>query len=156
MDEDHARYAKLLASSTNEGTSFGLSSQRHVCAVCRKPRSSWYQNCHPIAPGQEAEPGICSRPKCAKLKEQLAYFHGHQTIIVEVHNHYHPSHGSETASVEGSRAEMAGESSVKGRAELPNDFRRIPYMRRYWTSQLPTIWEGAPPANFSRKPILHD
>jgi len=134
--------------------------QRHICVACRKPRSTRYQECHPITLGQEPLPGICSRPGCAELKEELAlsFF---KTIIVQIHNHYGSSHQSETASAENNVVELAGESSIMGRPELPGDMLFLPYPQspprrpqRPSTGRLPTIWEDAPPVNYSRKPVL--
>ncbi|EHY57087.1 hypothetical protein ABEF92_003886 [Exophiala dermatitidis] len=41
---------------------------RHRCALCRKLRSSAYQRDHPIAPGEQPTPGVCSRPECSAQK----------------------------------------------------------------------------------------
>lgn len=65
----------------------------HFCSLCGKPRSASYHARHPVRPGEQPVPGICSRPQCVRAKKN------HPSnpsvppvikVICEVHHRYDP------------------------------------------------------------------
>ncbi|KAH8798381.1 hypothetical protein F5884DRAFT_869032 [Xylogone sp. PMI_703] len=69
---------------------------RYLCALCEKPRSSKFHSRNPYVPGAIPAPGICSRPKCAKVKKALQQERASQAIVqvLEIHHHYHYGTGA--------------------------------------------------------------
>jgi hypothetical protein len=126
---------------------------RHICSLCGKPRSSTYHKRHPIAPGQTPEPGVCSRPRCAKAVTEMLLAKSPCPVYEIHHHHYHhTSSGTEAPSPINIAAELPGESSLADRIELPGDST---YVKRYGPGYLSLIQdESPPPVNRSNKPTL--
>jgi len=185
---DHQRSSTLRHSQQ-------LTTAKHICSLCGKPRSKRYHDQHPLRTGQVPEPGICSRSKCATAVDKMMR-PACQVIICETHYHYHstsgleespPSYtaeelqlpdntvpslrrsswvsspvqegssplnltsGSEETPVNYTAAELPGESSLKGRVELPDNMCS---RRRTFRGLSPIPEESPPPVNFLRKPTL--
>lgn len=67
-------------------------STRHVCINCGKPRSRRYHMTHPVRPGEQPSPGVCSRTSCLRaLRDShlLASPRQSQLVVHEVHHYYH-------------------------------------------------------------------
>jgi hypothetical protein len=154
---------------------------RHMCSLCGKPRSSSYQKRHPIAPGQTPEPGVCSRPRCAKAVADmlLAKSPCSGVVVHEIHHYYHistdaeaplatksaelpsptkcveapsPTKSTEAPSATKGAAELPGKSSLTGRTELPGDYK---YVEGYGPrNPCPTQEESPPRVNILNKPAL--
>ncbi|KAF8856245.1 hypothetical protein BDZ45DRAFT_791369 [Acephala macrosclerotiorum] len=90
MSHEHRRRSRSAQYSDSLPRSLNQSNPRHLCAICEKPRSSRYHERHPIGGGQAPEPGICSRPKCAKIGDAIRREPPPQVIIqvCEIYNHY--------------------------------------------------------------------
>ena len=64
---------------------------KHSCSLCGKSRSKRYHNQHPIKVGQVPKPGICSRPKCAKVIGETTRSANQVTIYENHYHHYYYS-----------------------------------------------------------------
>lgn len=70
---------------------------QYICRCCKKPRSRTYQALHPIQPGEQTQPGICSRPSCSGRQQGLYMLNPQQTPVIEhhVHHYYHRTSSGE-------------------------------------------------------------
>jgi hypothetical protein len=91
MDRQRSSHFGYSQQSTPSSTSL---TPRHICSLCGKSRSKRYHDQHPLLLGQAPEPGICSRPKCAKTVNEMLR-PPCPVIIYEIHHHYPSSSGLE-------------------------------------------------------------
>ena len=128
---------------------------QHICSICGKARSSTYQAQHPLAPGDAPIPGVCSRPKCARVGFSAMPMESPlpSVIIYEIHHHYHISSTSSPSIV--ALVELPEEEVLCRRAELSGE--EVPNIEGYLARRLPLFLEEPPPPpvrNWS-KPTIH-
>ncbi|OQU97159.1 hypothetical protein CLAIMM_03135 [Cladophialophora immunda] len=124
-----------------------LPTVRHRCALCRKLRSSAYQRDHPIAPGEQPTPGVCSRPGCSAQKRAWSLSKRPPPMMVlEVHCYIYgnpsPDNSTETpltvelpATEQGRRKELLHggyekSSWVQNNTNLFEDKQQVPWVNR--------------------------
>jgi hypothetical protein len=133
--------------------SFGRGNRIHVCALCGKPRSTRYRTSHPSTPGQIPKPGICSRPTCLSFQKRES--EGDESppkIYFEVHHYYH-NYKARINPIDA--AEMSGQSSSTGRAEMIGDLQYGLISQKNVPGSLFLIRdEPPPPVNTLTKPIV--
>lgn len=78
-------------------------------------------------------------------------------VVIEIHNHYYACQNPEAHFTTTHVAEVAEESPLNERAELPGDISFIPYLQRHGTGRLsPIREESPPPVNRFTKPIVRN
>ena len=121
--------------------SISQQTSEHICSLCGKHRSSRYSKLHPLAPGQAPEPGICSRPKCAKAVNEILMRLPCRPIVYEIHHHHHSSAGLEELP-----------PGYTAEARHPDN---TPYLTRHSSRGLSPIREEPSPMNISPEPEEH-
>lgn len=114
----------------------------HRCVLCRKLRSTAYQRDHPIAPGEEPIPGVCSRPACSARKRAWdASKKPSQVMVVEMHCYIYNYDCPDQSTDAPLTVELPGEE--KGwRKELPHG----DYWKSTWTQKTPSAFNDMPKA----------
>lgn len=126
---------------------------RHRCALCHKLRSSAYQRNHPIAPGEEPIPGVCSRPGCSAQKRAWSPTKNPPLVMVlELHCYVYENHLPHNSTEPPLTVELPG--AEQGRRE---ELLRGDYGLSTWTPTYPNTFEGqqqAPWVNRMTKPTF--
>ena len=135
MDRER-RPCRISRRFTVPPSSIGQWTPEHICSLCGKHRSSRYHELHPLAPGQTPEPGICSRPKCAKAVNEMLLRLPYRLVVYEIHHHYHSNGG----------LEEPPPIYIANEVQLPNN--RL-YRTSHSSRGLSPIREESPPINTS-------
>jgi hypothetical protein len=150
---------KAKSCRVRRGSRRSRSIPQHICSACGKAQSSTYQAQHPLTPRDVPIPGICSRPKCARVGYSAIPTESPlpTIIIYEIHQHYHISSCLSTSSPSATTpVELPGEEALYRRAELSGE--EVPNIKGYLERRLPLfLKEPSPPpvCNWS-KPTIHN
>ena len=114
----------------------------HFCAACKRRRSTRYHERHPLTPGTNPKPGVCSR--CVRRLFPGESNEESQIVVKEIHHHYyevHHHHFSQAGDQEAPRLDPPA-----FRAELSSETR---HRSRVWVNN-----ETPPPVYPGTKPTL--
>ncbi|KIW56869.1 hypothetical protein PV05_05487 [Exophiala xenobiotica] len=110
---------------------------RHRCALCHKPRSSAYQRDHPIAPGEQPRPGVCSRPGCSAQKRAWSLSKRPPPVMVlEVHCYIYENPFPDNSTGTPLTVELPAAEQGRQKELLRGD-----YEKSAWTQKNPNQFE---------------